>query len=205
MDSNLMHINNDVCSHQFRPRSSMINDVCSHQFRPRSSMTNDVCSHQFRPRSSMTNDVCSHQFRPRSSMKNDYVHSQFSLALPTTYGILLTILQARSLKERKVVTSGALIVFKEEKFLVFDHSYHMDSSLVSMLVFCLSSVSMYHGLYPDTLFCPMFDKYFNPSPSVAQPVLEVLFKDIPSTRNYSWQKSSPNLRIEKLEFLHEKG
>ncbi|GKE17461.1 hypothetical protein Tco_1425038, partial [Tanacetum coccineum] len=47
----------DVCSQQFRPRSSMIDDVCSHQFRPRSSMTNDVCSHQFRPRSSMTNDV----------------------------------------------------------------------------------------------------------------------------------------------------
>ncbi|GKF75929.1 hypothetical protein Tco_0225373 [Tanacetum coccineum] len=45
---------NDVCSHQFRPRSSS-NDVCSHQFRPRSS-SNDVCSHQFRPRSS-SNDV----------------------------------------------------------------------------------------------------------------------------------------------------
>ncbi|GJY86582.1 hypothetical protein Tco_0500608 [Tanacetum coccineum] len=27
---------NDVCSHQFMPRSSS-NDVCSHQFRPRSS------------------------------------------------------------------------------------------------------------------------------------------------------------------------
>ncbi|GKG46343.1 hypothetical protein Tco_0501189, partial [Tanacetum coccineum] len=26
----------DVCSHQFRPRSSS-NDACSHQFRPRSS------------------------------------------------------------------------------------------------------------------------------------------------------------------------
>ncbi|GKE58596.1 hypothetical protein Tco_1497781, partial [Tanacetum coccineum] len=48
---------NDVCSHQFRPRSSMTYDVCSHQFRPRSSMTNDVCLHQFRPRLSMTNDA----------------------------------------------------------------------------------------------------------------------------------------------------
>ncbi|GJS63066.1 hypothetical protein Tco_0677630 [Tanacetum coccineum] len=27
----------------------------------------DVCSQQFKPRSSMSNDVCSHQFRPRSS------------------------------------------------------------------------------------------------------------------------------------------
>ncbi|GKE12520.1 hypothetical protein Tco_1416071 [Tanacetum coccineum] len=25
----------------------------------------------------------------------------------------------------------------------------------------------------DTLFCPMFDEYFNPSPSVAQPVLKI--------------------------------
>ncbi|GKF43718.1 hypothetical protein Tco_0130270 [Tanacetum coccineum] len=28
-DSNLMHINNDVCSHQFRPRSSSIDDMTS--------------------------------------------------------------------------------------------------------------------------------------------------------------------------------
>ncbi|GJV07326.1 hypothetical protein Tco_1344982 [Tanacetum coccineum] len=63
--TNLRQID-DVCSHQFRPCSSMTNDVCSHQFRPCSSMTNDVCSHQFRPRSSMTNNVCSHQLRPRS-------------------------------------------------------------------------------------------------------------------------------------------
>ncbi|GJT36654.1 hypothetical protein Tco_0927073 [Tanacetum coccineum] len=33
----------------------------------------------------------------------------------------------------------------------------------------------------DTLFCPMFDEYFNPSPSVAQPVLEVAVQDTPST------------------------
>ncbi|GKF11715.1 hypothetical protein Tco_0049641 [Tanacetum coccineum] len=33
----------------------------------------------------------------------------------------------------------------------------------------------------DTLFCLMFDDYFNPSPSVAQPVLEVAVQDIPST------------------------
>ncbi|GKF71211.1 hypothetical protein Tco_0207325 [Tanacetum coccineum] len=48
----------DVCSHQFRPRSSSIDDVCSHQFRPRSSSIDDVCSHQFRPRSSTTDGVC---------------------------------------------------------------------------------------------------------------------------------------------------
>ncbi|GKB72803.1 hypothetical protein Tco_0934215 [Tanacetum coccineum] len=52
----------DVCSHQFRPRSSSIDDVCSHQFRPRSSMTNDVCSHQFRPRSSTTNGLVQNLF-----------------------------------------------------------------------------------------------------------------------------------------------
>ncbi|GKG35332.1 hypothetical protein Tco_0440486, partial [Tanacetum coccineum] len=40
---------NDVCSYQFRPRSSSIDDVCLHQFRPRSSSIDDVCSHQ--PRS----------------------------------------------------------------------------------------------------------------------------------------------------------
>ncbi|GKD07343.1 hypothetical protein Tco_1187028 [Tanacetum coccineum] len=33
----------------------------------------------------------------------------------------------------------------------------------------------------DTLFCPMFDEYFNPSPSVAQPVLEAAVQDTPST------------------------
>ncbi|GJV49740.1 auxin transport protein BIG [Tanacetum coccineum] len=48
-----------------------VNDVCSQQFRPRSSMSNDVCSQQFRPQTSMSNDVCSQQFRPRSSMSND--------------------------------------------------------------------------------------------------------------------------------------
>ncbi|GJT11252.1 retrovirus-related pol polyprotein from transposon TNT 1-94 [Tanacetum coccineum] len=64
----------------------MKDDVCSHQFRPRSSMTNDVCSHQFRPRSSKTNDVCSHQFRPRSS---------------STKWHLQTSLQAPLLKEKK--------------------------------------------------------------------------------------------------------
>ncbi|GKF86640.1 hypothetical protein Tco_0254467 [Tanacetum coccineum] len=29
----------DICSHQFRPRSSSIDDICSHQFRPRSLVT----------------------------------------------------------------------------------------------------------------------------------------------------------------------
>ncbi|GKC68917.1 hypothetical protein Tco_1114800 [Tanacetum coccineum] len=37
------------------------------------------------------------------------------------------------------------------------------------------------GKTRDTLFCPMFDEYFNPSPSVAQPVLEVAVQDTPST------------------------
>ncbi|GJS37679.1 hypothetical protein Tco_0536061 [Tanacetum coccineum] len=44
VDSQMMIQKNDVCSQQFRPRSSMSNDVCSQQFRPRSSMSNDVCS-----------------------------------------------------------------------------------------------------------------------------------------------------------------
>ncbi|GKG23050.1 hypothetical protein Tco_0388353 [Tanacetum coccineum] len=50
----------------FKPRSSL-NDVCSNQFRLRSSMSYDVWTKQFKPRSS-SNDVCSNQFRPRSSM-----------------------------------------------------------------------------------------------------------------------------------------
>ncbi|GJU56600.1 hypothetical protein Tco_1230314 [Tanacetum coccineum] len=33
----------------------------------------------------------------------------------------------------------------------------------------------------DTLFCLMFDEYFNPSPSVAQLVLEVVVQDTPAT------------------------
>ncbi|GKD49478.1 hypothetical protein Tco_1278454 [Tanacetum coccineum] len=36
-DSNLIHTNNDVCSHQFSPRSSTTDDVCRQYFRPRSS------------------------------------------------------------------------------------------------------------------------------------------------------------------------
>ncbi|GKB35965.1 hypothetical protein Tco_0880907 [Tanacetum coccineum] len=42
VDSQMMIQNNDVCSQQFRPRSSMSNDVCSQQFRPQTSMSNDV-------------------------------------------------------------------------------------------------------------------------------------------------------------------
>ncbi|GJZ83406.1 hypothetical protein Tco_0648579 [Tanacetum coccineum] len=173
----------DVCSHQFRPRSSMTNDVCSHQFRPRSSMTNDVCSHQFRPRSSMTNDVCSHQLRPHSSMIND----------------------ALFLKEKKSVRFSALYLQKKRNLLVFDHSYQHDSCLFHARSVInpglghqlMTPGPISSGLVPqppsptpnvpptkndrDTLFCPMFDEYFNPSPSVAQPVLEVAVQDTPST------------------------
>ncbi|GJQ94381.1 hypothetical protein Tco_0005520 [Tanacetum coccineum] len=41
VDSQMMIQKDDVCSHQFKPQSSMSNDVCSQQFRPRSSMSND--------------------------------------------------------------------------------------------------------------------------------------------------------------------
>ncbi|GJW82921.1 hypothetical protein Tco_0156066 [Tanacetum coccineum] len=64
---------------------------------------NDVCSHQFRPRSSMTYGVCKQHFKPRFSkkIKNDW----------------------------------------------------------------------------DLLFCPMFDEYFNPSPSVVQHVLVAVVQE----------------------------
>ncbi|GJV40740.1 hypothetical protein Tco_1419180 [Tanacetum coccineum] len=39
VDSQMMIQKDDVCSHQFKPQSSMSNDVCSQQFRPRSSMS----------------------------------------------------------------------------------------------------------------------------------------------------------------------
>ncbi|GKF33315.1 hypothetical protein Tco_0106515 [Tanacetum coccineum] len=38
VDSQMMIQENDVCSQQFRPQSSMSNDVCSQQFRPQTSM-----------------------------------------------------------------------------------------------------------------------------------------------------------------------
>ncbi|GJX92936.1 hypothetical protein Tco_0347522 [Tanacetum coccineum] len=47
VDSQMMIQNNDVCSQQFRPQTSMSNDVCSQQFRPQTSMSNDVCSQQY--------------------------------------------------------------------------------------------------------------------------------------------------------------
>ncbi|GKD89397.1 hypothetical protein Tco_1364904 [Tanacetum coccineum] len=47
----------DVCSHQFRPRSSSIDDVCSHQFKPRSSTTYGVYKQHFKPRSSKKRKV----------------------------------------------------------------------------------------------------------------------------------------------------
>ncbi|GJS08850.1 hypothetical protein Tco_0365646 [Tanacetum coccineum] len=100
--------------------------------------------------------------------------------------------QPRSLKEKKSVCFSALYLQKKRNLLVFDHSEEEKPS-------CFSG-STYLGLYryslvqskmatsyaifegaKDTLFCPMFDEYFNPSPSVAQPVLEVAVQDTPST------------------------
>ncbi|GKA09103.1 hypothetical protein Tco_0688434 [Tanacetum coccineum] len=189
-----MHINNDVCSHQFRPRSSMINDVCSHQFRPRSSMTNDVYSHQFRPRSSMTNDVCSHQFRPRSSMKND-VCSQSVQPSSSHY-----------IWHSADNTSGPFPKRKKSGNLRLGHQLMTPGPISSGLV--PQPPSPTPNVPPtkndrDTLFCPMFDEYFNPSPSVAQPVLEVLFKDIPSTRFYT--SSLLNAACKKYLNLLKKG
>ncbi|GJW16354.1 hypothetical protein Tco_0020487 [Tanacetum coccineum] len=68
------HASNDVCSHQFRPRSSTMDDVWTKQFKPRSS-SNDVWTKQFKPRSS-SNDVWTKQFKPRSS-SNDVWTKQF--------------------------------------------------------------------------------------------------------------------------------
>ncbi|GJV88404.1 hypothetical protein Tco_1532342 [Tanacetum coccineum] len=50
VDSQMMIQKNDVCSQQFRPRSSMSNDVCSQQFRPQTSMSND-------PRTTVSTEV----------------------------------------------------------------------------------------------------------------------------------------------------
>ncbi|GKF58530.1 hypothetical protein Tco_0172067 [Tanacetum coccineum] len=50
VDSQMMIQNNDGCSQQFRPRTSMSNDVCSQQFRPRTSMSND-------PRTTVSTEV----------------------------------------------------------------------------------------------------------------------------------------------------
>ncbi|GJS42008.1 hypothetical protein Tco_0567051 [Tanacetum coccineum] len=110
---------------------SMTNDVCSHQFRPRSSMTNEVCSHQFRPRSSMTIDICSHQFRPCSS---------------TTYGVCLQTLISPPLR------------------------------LVPQPPSPTPNVPPTKNDW-DLVFCPMMDKYFNPSPSVVQHVLVAVVQE----------------------------
>ncbi|GJW64636.1 hypothetical protein Tco_0116520 [Tanacetum coccineum] len=83
---------NDVCSHQFRPRSSSIVDVCSHQFRPHSSSIDDVCSHQFRPRSSTTYGICRQHFRPRSSKKRKCAHEALNDLLDTSVqGLVKTL------------------------------------------------------------------------------------------------------------------
>ncbi|GJR41367.1 hypothetical protein Tco_1217051 [Tanacetum coccineum] len=100
---------------------------------------------------------------------------------------LLTTLQASFLKEKKGVRFSALYLWKKRNLLVFDHSYQQDSCF-----FHARSV-INSGLVPqppsptpnvpptkndwDTLFCLMFDEYFNPSLSVAQPVLVVAVQE----------------------------
>ncbi|GJY57876.1 hypothetical protein Tco_0457768 [Tanacetum coccineum] len=207
-----MHINNDVCSHQFRPRSSLIDDVCSHQFRPRSSSIDDVCSHQFRPHSSSIDDVCSHQFRPRSSSLRRLLQSFQASMLhdrdvcshqfkPRSSSIddvcshqfrprFSSIDDAPFLKEKKGVLLQGGFIFEEVilLFIVDQFLINMDSYEWFLDSFLFSVASMYRWAVPqllskpnvpptkndrDTLFCPMFDEYFNPSPSVAQPILEV--------------------------------
>ncbi|GKE92800.1 hypothetical protein Tco_1573895 [Tanacetum coccineum] len=114
-------------------------------------MTNDFCSHQFRPRSSMTYDVCSHQLRPRSSMTNDFCSHQFRPRSSTTYGV-----------SPAHISSGP------------------GPQLLTPRTISLGLVPQPRSPTPnvpptkndwDSLFFPMFDEYFNPSPSVVQPVL----------------------------------
>ncbi|GKB19264.1 zinc finger, SWIM-type containing protein, partial [Tanacetum coccineum] len=140
--------------------------------RPRSSSIDDVCSYQFRPCSSSIDDVCSHQ--------------------------------PRSLKEKKSVRFSALYLQKKRNLLVFDHS-HQHSSYFPMLTqpfsgstlgpgpHLLTPRTISSGLVPQppsptpnlpptkndwgSLFCPMFDEYFNPSPSVVQPVLVAVVQE----------------------------
>ncbi|GJV46119.1 hypothetical protein Tco_1430655 [Tanacetum coccineum] len=145
---------------------------------------NDVCSHQFRPRSSMTNGVCRQLFRPRCSKKRkvyasvrfifgrreiflcltiliNMIHA-FSMLVLLSSGSTYLRLYRYSLVQSKMATSYA--IFEGEKWLV------------------PQPPSPTPNVPPtkndrDTLFCPMFDEYFNPSPSVAQPVLEVAVQD----------------------------
>ncbi|GKF67730.1 hypothetical protein Tco_0197409 [Tanacetum coccineum] len=62
---------NDVCSHQFRPRSSsMMSDHNSSDLAPQRQMVSAE-TNTSGPVPQCSNDVCSHQFRPRSS-SNDF-------------------------------------------------------------------------------------------------------------------------------------
>ncbi|GKB38364.1 hypothetical protein Tco_0883306 [Tanacetum coccineum] len=128
------------------------------------------------------------------------VHTSSGLALQRQHDVCSH--QPRSLKEKKSVRFSALYLQKKRNLLVFDHSYQHDSCLfharsVIKWVNIPWTVSLFNWLIPqplsptpnippttndrDTLFCPMFDKYFNPSPSVAQHVLEAVVQDTPST------------------------
>ncbi|GKF35320.1 hypothetical protein Tco_0108520, partial [Tanacetum coccineum] len=76
---------------------------------------------------------------------------------------LLTTLQAPFLKEKKGVCFSALYLWKKRNLLVFDHSYQHES--------CFFHARSVIKWINDSVFCPMFDEYFNPSPSVVQPIL----------------------------------
>ncbi|GJS52365.1 hypothetical protein Tco_0625727 [Tanacetum coccineum] len=135
---------------------------------------NDVCSHQFRPRSSTINGVCRQHFRPRCS------------------------------KKRKVYASVRFIFGRREIFLCLTILINMIHAFSMLVLLSSGSTSgpgpqlltprtISSGLVPqppsptpnvpptkndwDSLFCPMFDEYFNPSPSVVQHVLVAVVQE----------------------------
>ncbi|GJW92175.1 hypothetical protein Tco_0169728 [Tanacetum coccineum] len=105
--------------------------------------------------------------------------------------VLQSLMTPRSLKEKKSVRFSALYLQKKRNLLVFDHSYQHDSCLFHARSVINSRLvpqppSPTPNVPPtkndwDSLLFPMIDEYFNPSPSVAQPVLEADVQDTPST------------------------
>ncbi|GJZ32561.1 hypothetical protein Tco_0577997 [Tanacetum coccineum] len=107
---------------------------------------NDVCSHQFRPRSSMIDNVYSHQFRPRS--------------LTTMASADNTLGPAPQRKE----SSGPEPQLMTPRII--------NSGLEQNIPSPTPAVPPTKNDW-DSLFQPMFDKYFKPPPNVDHPVPEV--------------------------------
>ncbi|GJS46371.1 hypothetical protein Tco_0596492 [Tanacetum coccineum] len=99
--------------------------------------------------------------------QNDVCSHQFRPRSSTTKWRLQTSLQAPLLKEKKGVRFSVLYLSEEKK-------------------------SSYNDW--DSLFCPMFDEYFNPSPSVVQHVLVAVVQE-PILTNRSSEGSGITLEV----------